>query len=337
MCPATELAVPAANASMPRFRALITDYAWPDLDIERSVLGEVDAELVAAPSGDEPTLTALAAGCQAILTNWAHVTRRVIDAAPECRIVARLGIGLDNIDVAHATRRGIVVTNVPDYCLVEVAEHALALVLALARKIGWYHQQTKSGRYALQTGPALFRIEGQTLGIVGLGNIGRRLADKALALGLRVIATSRSGRAALPQVALVSLEELLHESDYVSLHVPLQAPTRGLIGAAQLAEMKPTAYLINTARGGLVDHQALAAALAAGRLAGAALDVQETEPPPLDRPPYNDPRVIITPHAAFVSAESIADLRRRAASQVAARLTGRLPPHVVNPQVLSPG
>ena len=322
---------------MPRFRALITDYAWPDLEIERAVLGEVDAQLVAAGAGDEPTLVGLAAGCDAILTNWARVTPTVIDAAPGCRIIARLGIGLDNIDVAHATRRGIVVTNVPDYCLVEVAEHALALLLALARKVGWYHRETKSGRYALQSGPALFRIEGQTLGIVGLGHIGRHLAAKALALGLRVIATSRAGRSSAPGVTIASLEDLLRQSDYVSLHVPLGVQTRGFIGAAQLAQMKPTAYLINTARGGLIDHGALAAALAEGRLAGAALDVQEPEPPPLDRPPYNDPRAIVTPHAAFVSAESIADLRRRAAAQVATRLTGRRPEHVVNPEVLSSG
>ncbi len=235
----------------------------------------------------------------------------MIESAPQLRIIARLGIGLDNIDVACATRRKIVVTNVPDYCLIEVAEHALALLLALSRKVAYYHWQTKSGLYDLAAGPQLARIEGQTLGIVGLGNIGRRLAAKAAALGLKVIATSRSSKTSEPGVRIVSLEELLRTSDYVSLHLPLVDATRNLIAARELAWMKPSAYLINTARGGLIDHQALAAALAAGKLAGAGLDVQQPEPPDLSQPPWNDPRVVVTPHAAFTSRESIENLRIR--------------------------
>src|SRR5205085_2376535 len=172
--------------------------------------------------------------------------------------------------------------------------------------------------------------EGQTLGIVGLGNIGRRLADKSLGLGLKVIATSRSRKHETPGVELVELDYLLAHSDYVSLHVPLTPATRHMIGAVQLAQMKPSAYLINTARGGLIDTAALAAAISAGKLAGAALDVQEPEPPDLSQPPYNDSRVIITPHAAFASEESLANLRQRVSRQVAARLTGDIPENIVN-------
>jgi D-3-phosphoglycerate dehydrogenase len=237
--------------------------------------------------------------------------------------------------VAYATSRGIVVTNVPDYCLIEVAEHALALLLALSRKVAFFHHETQSGRYDLKAGPVLRRIEGQTLGIVGVGNIGRRLADKARALGLNVLATSRSGKPLGEGIRTVSLDELLTQSDYVSLHVPLTPETRHMIGAEQLARMKPTAYLINTARGGLIDHVALSAALAAGKLAGAGLDVQDPEPPPLGEAPWNDPRVIITPHAAFVSVESLVNLRSRTARQVAVRLTGGRPENVVNPDVLT--
>ena len=164
---------------MPRFRVLLTDYAWPDLNIERRILAEVDAELVVAERKDPESLATLAADCDAIMTNWVKVPQQVIEASPRCRVVSRLGIGLDNIDVAYCTRQGIPVTNVPDYCVIEVAEHALALLLGLARKIGWYHLQTKQGEYQLQSGPTLRRIEGQTLGIVGLGNIGGRLAEKA--------------------------------------------------------------------------------------------------------------------------------------------------------------
>jgi D-3-phosphoglycerate dehydrogenase len=320
---------------MPKFKVLLTDYAWPNLDIERHTLAEIDAELVVAMAQDAASLAALATDVDAIMTNWAKVPAAVIHAAPKCRIVARLGIGLDNIDVAAATERRIVVTNVPDYCLIEVAEHALALLLALSRKVAFYHHQTKQGQYELKAGPVLRRIEGQTLGIVGLGNIGRTLAHKAAALGLKVLATSRSQRSATEGVDFCSLDDLLAQSDYVSLHLPLVPETRQIIGSAQLDRMKPTAYLINTARGGLIDNRALAGALAANKLAGAALDVQDPEPPDLGQAPWNDPRVIVTPHAAFVSEESLTNLRSRTARQVADWLSGSRPENVVNPAVLS--
>jgi D-3-phosphoglycerate dehydrogenase / 2-oxoglutarate reductase len=319
---------------MPQFKVLLTDYAWPDVEIERRTLAEIDAELIVAPK-DQQDAASLAAQAKdhqvdAIMTNWAKVPEPVIAASSKCRIVSRLGIGLDNIDVAYCTSHHIPVTNVPDYCLIEVAEHALALLLALARKVAFYHQATKSGRYELQAGPKLHRIEGQTLGIVGLGNIGRRLAEKALGLGLKVIGTSRSRKSQTPGVEIVELDELLVRSDYVSLHVPLTPANRHMIGGKQLAQMKPSAYLINTARGGLIDTAALGAAISACKLAGAALDVQDPEPPDLTQPPYNDPRVIITPHAAFVSEESLANLRQRVSRQVAVRLTGGAPENIVN-------
>lgn len=319
---------------MPKFKVLLTDYAWRDLEIERRILAEIDAELLVADKQDADSLTQRATGVDAIMTNWAKVPAQVIEAAPNCRIVARLGIGLDNIDVATATQRGIVVTNIPDYCLIEVAEHALALLLSQSRKVAFYHHETKQYRYQLQAGPVLRRIEGQTLGIVGLGNIGRVLAAKAQALGLKIVASSRSQRNPMPGVPFVSLNELLAASDYVSLHTPMTSETRHMIGAAQLAMMKPTAYLINTARGGLIDNGALAAALVAGQLAGAALDVQDPEPPDLSTPPWNDPRVVVTPHAAFVSEESLTNLRERTARQVVDRLLGRRPENVINPTVL---
>lgn len=319
---------------MTRFKVLITDYAWPDVEIERTTLAAAGAELIVAEKAqqDAAGLARLAAEHQvdAIMTNWAKVPESVIAASPKCQIVSRLGIGLDNIDVAYCTSKQIPVTNVPDYCLIEVAEHALALLLALSRKVAFYHHATKAGRYELQAGPKLRRIAGQTLGIVGLGNIGRKLAEKAQGLGLRIIATSRSGKNVPPNITLVSFDELIAASDYISLHLPLTPTTRHLLGREQFARFKPTAYLINTARGGLIDQPALAQALAAGQLAGAALDVQDPEPPNLNEPPFNDPRVIVTPHAAFVSEESLANLRQRVATQVATRLTGGTPENVVN-------
>ena len=286
--------------------------------------------MIVAEKTDPASLAELARDADAIMTNWAKVPKPVIAAGAKLRIVSRLGIGLDNIDVEAATRRGIVVTNVPDYCLIEVAEHSLALMLSLARKVAFYHQQTKSGQYRLQTGPALRRIAGQTLGIVGLGQIGRELASRASKLGLRVLAFSRSQKDAPPGVAWASLPDLLAASDYISLHTPLTPSTRHIIGAAQFDLMRPSAYLVNTARGGLIDTAALVEALAANKIAGAALDVQDPEPPDLSQPPYNDPRVIVTPHAAFVSAESLENLRSRTARQVAVRLAGGEPENVVN-------
>ncbi|HTU25142.1 MAG TPA: C-terminal binding protein [Pirellulales bacterium] len=315
-------------------KILLTDYAWPDLDIERGALAAAGCELIVAPAKDPASLAKAAVDVAAIMTNWAKVTAEVIEAAPRLKIISRLGIGLDNIDVACATRRKIVVTNVPDYCLIEVAEHALALLLALSRKVAFYHWQTQGGAYDLSAGPVLARIEGQTLGIVGLGNIGRVLARKAQGLGLKVVATSRSARDVPPGVKLVELDELLKTSDYVSLHVPVVPETRHLIGERALGLMKPSAYLINTARGGLIDNAALARALAAGRLAGAGLDVQDPEPPDLTQAPWNDPRVIVTPHAAFMSRESLDNLRSRTARQVAMYLAGERPENVVNPSVL---
>jgi len=325
------------SSSAPK-RVLLTDHPWPEVDIERTILAEAGAELIVAPNSDVQSLTAAADGVDAVLTCWANVPLPVIAASDRCRIIARTGIGLDNIDVAAATRRKILVTNVPDYCIEEVAEHALALMLSLARKVAFYHHQTKSGRYELNDGPPLRRIAGQTLGIVGLGKIGRRLAQKATALGLHVIAATRTHADPPPGVAFSELHELLQRADFVSLHLPLDDATRHVIKAEELRRMKPGAYLINTSRGGLVDADALAAALRENRPAGAALDVQEPEPPDLGRPPYNDPRVIVTPHASFLSVESLVELRSRASRQVVDCLAGRVPENVVNPDVLdAPG
>ena len=198
----------------------------------------------------------------------------------------------------------------------------------------WLARMVQNGRYQLQSGTVLRRMEGQTLGLVGLGNIGRRVATKAQGLGLKVIAYSRSRRNPLPGVPYVELDELLATSDYVSLHLPATAQSRHMMNAAAFAKMKPTAFLINTARGALIDQPALARALDAGQLAGAALDVQDPEPPNLSEPPFNDPRVLVSPHAAFVSVESLENLRSRVARQVVARLSGGVPENVVNPQVL---
>ena len=319
---------------MATYRALYTDFPWADVGVEQGILDEVDCQIVAAPDNKEATQAALAPGVDVIITCWAPVTARVIDAADRCRHIARTGIGLDNIDVRRATELGILVTNVPDYCIHEVAEHALALVLTLGRKVAAYHLATKQGQYDLVAGLPVERIRGKTLGIVGLGQIGKLLADKASAIGMRVVGTNRS-RKRIEGIEWAPLDKLLAESDFVSLQLPLNDQTRHMINRETLARMKPTAFLINTSRGKLVDHAALAAALAENRLAGAALDVQEPEPPDLSTPPFDDPRVIVTPHVAFYSSEATEELRTRVARQAAAYLRGETPENVVNPSVLS--
>jgi D-3-phosphoglycerate dehydrogenase len=321
---------------MPRYRVLLTDRAWPDLQIERDRLAPLDAELIDSPSADEATLVELARDVDAIGTCWAGVTESVIRAAsPRCRIVARFGIGLDNISVTTATELGIAVTNVPDYCISEVSDHALALLLAAARNIAFFHARTKRGEYALEAGPPMKRLAGATLGLAGLGRIARALVPKARALGLEVIAYNRGGDDHGTGCGMVSFDRLLAQSDFISVHLPLSDETRGLFCERAFARMKPSAWLINTSRGALVDHEALYRAIQSGRIAGAALDVFDPEPPDLSRPLFRDERVIVTPHAAFLSAESLRELRTRASSQIATALEGRRPENVVNPQVFA--
>ena len=296
---------------MSNYKILLSDVAWPDTQIEQQLCDEAGVELIVATDSSEDTLAQLAVDCDAILTCWAKITATVIRAAGDrCKVVSRMGIGLDNIDVDYCTRNNIPVTNVPDYCLQEVAEHTLACVLSLGRHINTYNLASKAGNYDRNVNPPLRRLKGQTIGIIGLGNIGTRVSELANALGFNVLGFRQDMTKKVADVQLVPLEQLLTESDFVTLHLPLTDTNHHLIDGAALAMMKNSASLINTARGPLVDHAALAIGLEQGEIAGAALDVQDPEPPDLSTPPYNDPRVIVTPHAAFVSVESLIELRR---------------------------
>jgi D-3-phosphoglycerate dehydrogenase len=314
-------------------RVLQTDRAWPDTSIEREILAEAGAELVEATATDEATLASLAGDVDAIITNWARVSTPVVRAAKRCRVICRSGIGLDNIDVKTATTLGIPVTNIPDYCVNEVADHALALLLACARQIAFFHHRTKQGEYRLQAGASMPRLAGKVLGLIGLGRIGRSLAARARAVGFELVAHTSSGSAHGGDCRMVGLDELLAVSDFVSLHAPLNPATLHLMRLPQFERMKRSAYLINTSRGGLIDHVDLATALERNLIAGAALDVFEPEPPDLSQPLFCDERVIVTPHAAFVSEESLIELRTRVARQVVDVLLGRRPECVVNPEV----
>jgi D-3-phosphoglycerate dehydrogenase len=330
------LARPRLESSMPGTnKVLITDHTWPDVQVETTLLEAAGLQVVDAPSPDEATLSSLATDAVAIMTCFAQVTPIVIASARDLRVVARFGVGVDNIAVETATARAIPVTYVPDYCVAEVAEHALALLLAQARGVVPYHASVVRRGWDLGVAAPLRRIEGQTLGLIGCGRIGGRLAAKAVGLGLRVLAYD-PGLAAIPRgVVGVSLDELLEQSDFVSLHMPLTSETRGLIGESVLRRMKPTAYLINTARGGLVDTAVLARALRERWIAGAGLDVLPREPIAADDALLDLDNVVLTPHVAFYSEESLADLRRRTAQSVVDVLANRAPEHLANQDAMA--
>jgi D-3-phosphoglycerate dehydrogenase len=248
--------------------------------------------------------------------------------------VARYGVGVDNIDVVRAGELGMVVSNVPVYCVDEVADSALLGILALARRLLPLNRDVARGGWGREVPGAGTRLRGKVLGLVGLGVIGSALASRAQALGLEVVAFDRSRRP-VPGVRVVdSLDELLAVADAVSLHVPLTARTHHLIGAAELKAMKRTAWLVNTARGPLVDTDALLAALDAGEISGAALDVTDPEPLPASHPLRTRDDVVLTPHTAFSSDGSLAELATKAATNVVDVLQGRVPATVVNPAVL---
>jgi D-3-phosphoglycerate dehydrogenase len=287
-------------------------------------------EVIAAPDGKEATLAELARNVDAIATCWAKITATIIDAAPRCRLIARMGIGLDNIDVAHATALQIPVTNVPDYCVTEVADHTFALILACVRNVGFFHNHIKRGEYNLTAGPPMHRLEGRTLGLIGFGKTAQAVYQRAKGFGLKVIASSSSSNDYGIGCAMAPLDQLLAKSDVISLHAPLTTQTKHILNRESLARCKPGVFIINTSRGGLIDQSALHESLVSGRVAGAGLDVFDPEPPDVNTPLLKDERVIATPHAAFVSEESLIELRERVAHQILDILQGRTPPHIVN-------
>lgn len=323
---------------MPAPLVVVTDSVFPTLDPARRVLARIEAELQLAP---EPTPAAIAAAAEradALLVTYAPVGAEVIQRLRRCRIISRFGIGVDNVDVQAATRAGIVVTRVPDYCIDEVSDHALALLLALARKIPEADRRVKNGTWAVAPLQPIHRLRGRVLGLVGFGQIPRALAPKAQALGLAVRAfdpyvpreeVARAG------VEAVTFDQVVAESDFISIHAPLLPETRHLFNREVFRRMKPTAYLINTARGPLVDTDALLEALEQGRLAGAALDVLPQEPPAPDSPLLKCEKLILTPHAAFYSEESLEELQSKAAEEVVRVLLGQPPNNPVNPEVLA--
>ena len=308
----------------------------------QTAVAHVPARVTSLPFiADEDGMIAALRDADALIIAASPVTRAVMSACEGLKVVVRTGVGYDVIDVPAATELGVIVVNVPDIWVREVANHALALLLALNRKIVTLDRQVKSGVWSSGVpGPFTGAVHGETVGIVGLGNIGSAFARRVAALETRVIAADPyvdPARFTALGIERVSLEELAERADYVSVHTLLNAETRHLIGESFFKRMKPTAVLINTSRGPVVDEDALARALAEKRLAGAALDVWEQEPVASDNPLLKMDNVIATPHAAYFSSPAVAQVPRRCGEEVARVLTGQRPLNVVNPEVYAPG
>ena len=317
---------------MPRPLIAVTDSPFPSLDPARAALARIDPELRVANNTSAADILAVARDADAILVTYAKLPGDLLRQLRRCKAIGRFGLGVDNIDIAAAAELGITITYVPDYCMQEVSDHAMALLLALARKVPQSNALVQAGRWDMPAVVPIRRLAGRVLGLVGFGNIPRALAPKAKAFGLRVVVhdpyVSQDALAAAG-VESMSFDGLLEISDFVSIHAPLLPATRGLFSAEVFRKMKQGACLINTARGPLVDEDALLAALDSGRLAGAALDVVAVEPLPKQSGLIGRDNVVLTPHTGFYSVEALNELQTKCAADVARVLSGEKPVYPV--------
>ena len=297
---------------------LITDYDFPDVDLETALFRDAGFEVAVAQCRTEDDVIAAARGCAGVVSQYAPMNAKVFAALPELRIVSRFGAGFDTVNTADAKKHGVWVSNSPDYGVGEVATHALAMALSLVRHLPFYDRDVREHRWHYTSAGKLRRVKNMTLGLVGLGRIGKRMAALSREPFGAVIACDPYIPADdFPAfVKRVSLDDCFRQADVVSLHTPLSAETRHLAGARALGLMKPGSFLVNTARGAVADVDAVLAALDSGRLEAAALDVLPQEPPPRDHPLLSHPRVLLSPHAAFYSAEGERELRRKAAQNL---------------------
>jgi D-3-phosphoglycerate dehydrogenase / 2-oxoglutarate reductase len=310
---------------------VITDCDHDGVDPERAALDGHDVELRVLACRTSEEVAAQAGDADVLINQYVPITAAVLDALPRCRLVVRYGVGVDNVDVQAAAERGVWVANVPDYGRDEVADHTLALAMALLRGVAVLDRSVREGTWGLEAARPLRRLSVLTWGVVGCGAIGAAVAGRAAGLGMRVLGYDLPQVRSEPPIERVGLEVLLESADLVSLHAALTAESHHLIGAEALRRMRPTAFLVNTARGGLVDTAALLAALDAGELAGAALDVLEGEPPDdLGWRLVRHPKVVATPHAAWYSEEAFHTLKTEVAREALRVLEGGRPRSPVN-------
>lgn len=325
-------------------KVVITDYDFGDVGIETEILQAAGAEVIALQAKQEEDLFQVAPNCAAMINQYARIGKKTISRMRNCEVIARYGVGVDIVDVEAATEHGILVTNVQVYCTDEVADHAIAMWLALVRKLIDYNRATHAGIWMWQTGKPVHRIRGRTMGIVSLGNIGQAIVERARSFGVQIIAYDPflpTEIATKLGVELVKKAELLKRSDYILMQAPMTPETHHFLSYDEFAAMKRGAVVINTGRGPTIDNNALYQALLDGHLAAAALDDPEEEPAkranwvPDDNPIFTLPNVLVTPHAAYYSEESILAARETAARQVAKVLTGQQPDYTVNAEALA--
>ncbi len=318
------------------YKVVTTDVLQPVIP-EEAILKEVGVSLVYGDAKTEADLIELTRDADAIINYLAPVTAKVINSLKRCRIIVRRGIGYDSVDVSAATAKGIPVANVPEYCTDEVADHTMALILSTARKVVTGRSQIRSGGWDFKQLLPIPALKDCTLGLVGFGKIPRAVVKRAKCFGLNILTSDPFIPAELASehgVKLVSLEELLSTSDFVSIHVPLTNDTRGMFSKREFALMKSSATLINTARGPLVDEEALIEALQDGRICFAALDVMTQEPPTLDNPLRGMDNVTLTPHVAWYSEHSVRILGEKVGQEIARVFKGYFPKSLVNPEVI---
>ena len=307
---------------------VVTDSPFPSLDPAKKALEDANAEVIQAPSSSEEDIIKSAEYADAILVTYAKLNENILRSLKNCKAIGRFGIGVDNIDLKVAGELGISVNYVPDYCLDEVSDQAMAMIISMARKIPQSNKLVQSGRWEMPAVVPMYRLRGKTVGLIGFGNIPRLMTPKAQAFGFNVIAADPYAPKELFEkfnVESVTMDELYERSDFISVHAPLLPETKGLVNKESFKKMKKTAIIVNTARGPLIDESDLIEALDNKEIGGAGLDVVETEPLPEDSALIGRDNVILAPHTAFYSVEALEELQTKAASDVARVLNGEEP------------
>jgi D-3-phosphoglycerate dehydrogenase len=316
-----------------KFKVVITDCDHGSIEEEKREFGRIGAELILAQIKEEKDLIRVCKDADGLLNQYALLTRKVLEKLLKCKVIGRYGVGIDSVDLKAATDLGIIVANVPDYCVDEVADQALSMILALIRKTVFFDQKVKSDQWDFRQGRPIHRIKGKTLGLIGSGRIGLEVAKRISAFGVRVITFDPYLQKTPEGIELMDFDTVLKESDFISIHCPLNESTRHLLGEKEFQKMQKKPLIINTSRGPIIDEMALIQALTKSQVSGAGLDVLEQEPPDPQNPLLKMENVIIAPHISFYSEESISELKRRTAENVSSVLLGKWPRSAVNQEV----
>lgn len=321
---------------MSKYKVLITDHEMKNLDYEIEIFKKISTQLIDSQCKTEQDVIEKGKGVDGLLVDYAPIGENVFKSLPKLKVVARYGVGFDNVDVQAATKYSVCVINVPNFCVEEVSDHAFALLMACVRKILLFDRWVKKGKWDYNFSKPIYRVKNKNMGIIGFGSIPRRLIEKLQPFKMNVLVYDPFVHLDVEKnfaITLTTLDKLLSESDYISIHTPLNDNTRHLIGKKELSLMKDSVYIVNTSRGGVIDEEALIDALCNKKIAGAALDVFAVEPINQDNPLLSMENVILTPHVGWYSEQSQRELQTRAAQGVADVLTRRRPDYLVNPEV----